>query len=260
MMLSFAHNHRALLEVNGGLTLTENRIRALLADGARLLEQGNTTEAADVFTRVLLINKDHAEAREGLARAREAAAEAERLAAARLDEAQRAVAAGREERARALIDEYLEKGGDPSEAQALLDRLDHRSGRLQDPLARVARTEAMPRPSANPRPSRSRRALVAAWAIAFAIVAAGVAGSWEGFVDRLVRPPSPTTAGVVRLPSQPPKAGDLALAEARRLLKAGDSMAALSRLDGIGPEDPAYPIARRLRAQVEAGLSWQGTQ
>jgi hypothetical protein len=48
--------------------------------------------------------------------------------------------------------------------------------------------------------------------------------------------------------------GEQALAEARRLMEAGDAAGALRALDGVPPEEPAYPFARQLRRQAEGVL------
>lgn len=229
----------------------ESRLPALLGEGVRLLERGRAREAADVFSRVLLLDASHAEARDGLSRARAAAAEQDRILDAKLDEARRVAAAGDRLRARALIDEVLFLGGDRDRALDLLDRLDAREGRIESP----SRAESRPRVVAVPergRQSPSRRALVVAWVVGFALLAGGVVGSWERLVDGLVRPPSPTTGPVISAADGAPPAGSSRVAEARRLIERGDLDGARVQLDRILPGDPAYPLARRLRTQLAA--------
>jgi hypothetical protein len=45
--------------------------------------------------------------------------------------------------------------------------------------------------------------------------------------------------------------GERLLLDARRLLDAGDAAAALAALDQVTPEEPAYPLARKLRDEAE---------
>lgn len=62
----------------------------------------------------------------------------------------------------------------------------------------------------------------------------------------LLAPPTPGLAAAVP--------GERALGEARRLMERGDLAAAVTVLDQISPEEPAYPIARRLRREAESAL------
>ena len=98
-----------------------------------------------------------------------------------------------------------------------------------------------------------RRAFLGACASLLALGGASLALSWDSAVDRLGRPPSPASAG--RVPSTltfEASPGDRVLAEARRLLESGDARTAVSVLASLSSDDPAYPLALRLRAQAEA--------
>lgn len=93
------------------------------------------------------------------------------------------------------------------------------------------------------------------WAVCFALVTGAVAASWELLMQQLVRAPEPSTL------LAPPTAGlaavvpgERALGEARRLMERGDLAAAMRVLDQISPQEPAYPIARRLRREAESAL------
>src|SRR5207245_8039090 len=127
----FPHNGRGLSgQRSSYLTrLQRHQIRRLLDEGHGLLERERGREAADVFGRILLLDPEHAGARRGLERARALAVEAERVLAAHLEEAESALLAGDDERARPLLDEVIYKGGDRDRARELLDRLDRRPGR-----------------------------------------------------------------------------------------------------------------------------------
>jgi len=158
----------------------EGRIRDLLNEGSRLLEQRRSRDAADVFGRILLHDAEHAEARRELERA---------------------------------------------SAQPHLP---------------------------SPRVRRGRRLLVAAWGFAFAISGAAIAGSWDALTAQLTRTPAPSTRMAPESAHQSqPGAGEHSLAQARRQIEVGDLPGALATLDGISPEDPAYPFARRLRRDAQ---------
>jgi hypothetical protein len=58
----------------------------------------------------------------------------------------------------------------------------------------------------------------------------------------------------VAAPVAPLSEGEQRLAEARRLMEQGDAAGALRALDGVRPEEPAYPFARQLRTQAESAL------
>jgi hypothetical protein len=234
--------------------LPPHHLERLLDEGWSLLDRGKGHEAALVFGRVLLLDASHAGARGGRERALAAAAEQDRLLAARLAEAT-ALEGSDIARARVLVDEVLEAGGDRDRALLLLDRLDGRSGRLLPnvgaPSGAARRTATAP----PPRHAWPRAALVGLWGLGFVALAAGAALSWERLVTGLTRAPSPTTA-----PAPPstematPSLGERALSEARRLNAQGDVAAALAVLDRIPPEDPAYPFARQLRGEAEKAL------
>lgn len=235
------------------MTATDReRIQGLLAEGWRLLEAGDPREAALVFGRVALVEPTRAEALRGLASARAAITESERRSDERLDQARRALEKGDLAVARAALEAVIADGGDRDHAAALLDRLDARGGLID--RAPVTPTEAasgeVVRPSAV---SWSRRAFAAASAIVLAVLGAGVFSSWDRLLFGLTRPPSPRSDTAAAWPA-PPAGGERALAEARRLIDAGDAAAALAALDRVGPQEPAYPFARQLRQQAERVL------
>jgi tetratricopeptide (TPR) repeat protein len=236
----------------------QERSGYLLAKGWRLLGEGRAREARAVFGRLHFQDPDHPDAREGMAQAQAAEAEAGRALEAQLAEARRRLDEGDRGGARARLEAFLDLGGDPEEALPLLDRVDGRSGRIDDAVL-AARPAAQPPPSARPARRWSRRLLIGAWALAFALLAAGVGSSWERLVGTLVQTPTPSTQpgpvpGVPALQA----AGERALAEARRHLQRGDTAAALEVLDRIAPADPAYPFARRIRALAEAARRAEG--
>jgi hypothetical protein len=227
------------------------RISALVAEGWDLLSRGDADAAALVFGRVTLVDPEHPEARRGLEAARTATTEAHRRLEERLEEARRAADAGDKTRAREVLEHLIaQEGGAGERVGALLDRLDSRGGRVGGSPPPVAVGEDAPRESAQGR--WSRRVFAAACASVFAFLGMAVASTWDGFLARLVRAPSAEETELrAVVPVGVPASGDTALAEARRRLEAGDAAGALAALDGVSPEQPAYPLARQLRRQAE---------
>jgi hypothetical protein len=101
--------------------------------------------------------------------------------------------------------------------------------------------------------SWSRRAFAAAATIVLVVLGAGVFSSWDRLLFGLTRPPAPRADSAAAWPA-PATGGERALAEARRLLDAGDAAAALAALDRVGPQEAAYPFARQLRQQAQRVL------
>jgi hypothetical protein len=234
------------------VTATDHeRIPGLLAEGWRLLEAGNARESALIFGRVALVDPAHTDALRGLAAARIAVTESERLADERLAEARRAADRGDTVSARAALHDVIAKGGDRDRAAALLDRLDDREGRLE----RAAPSAALSGPIVRLRPSAvswARRGFAAASTVVLVALAAGVFSNWDRLLFGLTRPPAPRPHAGAPGPAQ--RAGDRALAEARRHMDSGNVAAALAALDRVGPQEPSYPFARQLRQQAELAL------
>jgi hypothetical protein len=230
-------------------------VRGLLAEGWSFLGAGRSREAGLAFGRILLQDPANSEARRGLDLARSATAESRRDQEARLDEARGAFEAGEWDRSRALLERILTGGGEPESAHDLLDRLDRREGRIAAPSDSERPVSVAP-PVAPLRPAWSRKVLVGAWSLAFASLAAGVAGSWDRIVGGLVEPPLPVSGP----PAPPvteiaaPTTGELTLAQAKRLLEQGDPVGAMVILDRVLPDDPAYPFAERLLLEARAAL------
>ncbi|HET6896950.1 MAG TPA: hypothetical protein VFK70_01330 [Vicinamibacteria bacterium] len=235
------------------MTATDReRIQGLLAEGWRLLEAGDPREAALVFGRVVLVDPTSPDAVRGLGSARAAITESQRLSDERLHDARRALEKGDLTVARTALEAVIAEGGDRDRAAALLDRLDGRAGRLDridGPLVEAA-------PAPPPRTtavSWSRRAFAAVSTIVLVVMGASVFSSWDRLLFGLTRPPAPRSDQAAAWPP-PQTGGDRALAEARRLLEAGDAAAALATLDRVGPREAAYPFARQLRQQAYRAL------
>ncbi len=169
----------------------DDRIKDLLTTGWTLLEAGRYREASDAFGRVLLQNPELGEARRGFEAARLAVAEEARQLDAQIDEARRASKGGDRDAARALLEDVIRRGGDRDKARSLLDRLGDQGGRVEIAEALPAEAEERPVVAQAPRRTWSRPVFAAACALLFAVLAAGLAASWNRFVDTLVRPPAP---------------------------------------------------------------------
>jgi hypothetical protein len=227
----------------------------LLREGRSFLAEGRGREASLRFSRVLLEDPSHAGARRGEARAQALLNEEDRLAALRLEEARGALAGGRVDEARAGIKEAPTHGADPVLAPPLLDRLAERGGRLTE-VASPLSTAPTGASRSGRRSGLPRTALVVGWAAILAVLLSTVLARWERIVDRLTSAPLPASAPAPPVSSLPPTSpGEAALQEARRLLSTGETKGALRVLDRIPAEDPAYPYARRVRAEAEATLA-----
>jgi tetratricopeptide (TPR) repeat protein len=236
---------------------------SLLDDARRCLADGRFRAAEDAFGRVLLHDPAHVGAREGRARAAAALAEERRRLDAVLEAARAAIEAGDAPRARALAQEVLRGGGDRDAALHLLDRLETaaRPGIVLD-SGDTGSFASSPVLAPHPLQRRPwRRAVTAAWALAFALLAAVAVSGWESHVARLTGTPLPGSrlappATHYTAPSQ----GERALADARAHIDRGDARQALIALDRVRPEDPAYPLAQQLRAQADRTLMTRAPQ
>lgn len=231
----------------------DDRIETLLAEARTSLGQGRPRAAEVAFGRVLLHDPAHDEARAGRTRAEAELAEERRRLDAALHEAGTAAASGDDARARLLAEEVLRGGGDRDAALALLDRLDAPAVPGVVVSARDTGTIPVGRPAAvraTP-PRRWRRAVSAAWMLAFATLAAAAVSGWEAHVAWLTGAPLPGAHQAPPSTHYPaPTAGERAVAEARAHIQRGDPGSALAALAAVRPEDPAYPLAVQIRAQA----------
>jgi hypothetical protein len=180
-------------------------------------------------------------------------AERARQLDAELDRAQHVAETGDRDAARALLHAIVEQGGDRDRAHAALDRLDARGGHVDDAILPRDRAAGSERAAAAVlTPGWARPALAVSCALGFALLAAGVDARWDGLLQALEGAPRPASAATpVPTAVAPLSKGEQALAEARRLMEQGDAAGALRALDGVRPEEPAYPFARQLRSQAE---------
>jgi hypothetical protein len=201
----------------------DRRLEDLLSEGADALRQGQAGHAADVFSRALLVDPQNPGARAGAEQARAAVAEAQRLSEADVAPAAEGPARGAFAEGRRSGEGHEARFPWPAEAPG-------RAGRW----------------------TWSRLAVAAAWTAGFGLLATGVASSWENLVVSLERTPMPHAEAAAPVTTAPRTTrGERLLLEARRGLDAGDPAAALAALDQVTPDEPAYPLARKLRAEAE---------
>jgi tetratricopeptide (TPR) repeat protein len=264
------------------------RIAELLSQGAAAFERGEHQNAIDAWSRVFLIDIDHAEAGRRIEEARRFKAEAERKTEELFQDGVARYEEGDREAAREIFTRLLASNPNHLAAREMMERL----GEAADEASPAAAASARAVPAAGepaaaqrrrgakaalkeeimvpPEPgerraaaataapaaeagragrrARSRGPLVAAAALL--VVAAAGAWLWTQR-DRLF--PNRASASA----SAPAPAGDRALAtsavaRAERLHAAGNTSAAVALLRRVGAEDPAYQRAQDLIAQWEA--------
>ncbi len=241
--------------------LTPDETGRWLSKGRRLLRCGQSQEAGLVFGRILLRDPGHAGARKARREAEAADAEQERRSLADFEEAERALGEGDIARARGLMGETSLQGRDRERTLDLLDRRDGALSRSRPAAGAEVAFGGAPETELRRGEGWHRDALVALWALGFALLASTVASTWERLVDGLAGVPSPRSMALPTSPViRPASAGDPALAEARRLIERGDAMGALAAIDRVTPQDPAYPFALRFRSQAERMLREGGSR
>lgn len=234
------------------------RVRGLLKEGWDLLRAGRSLDAGFAFGRILLREPRHAGARRGLARAAAADDELRRDHEARFDEAPRALESGDPERSQGRLVALAGSGEERERVPALPDRLDGREGGIGR-LPGVDAPRDAPLAGAPARPTWLRRALLASWFLVIFSVGAGVSGSWDRIVGGLLEPPVPASGKTPPATEiAAPRPGERAVKQANRLLAQGDAAGAIEVLNGVPPDDPAYPFSLRLRLEAQAALASPG--
>lgn len=207
----------------------DQKIGELLLEGHALLGRGLANEAVLAFGRVLLHDPSHPEARRGLDAARDVVVEAERCL--------------EEERVREAAAALKPREPVPAPAAAPLPP-DIVPAPLEERRERA------------PAVGWSRAAFGTACVLLFALLGVGVASTWDTLLDRLARTPAPSSAALTPASSLPaPTPAERSLAEARRLLEAGQPAAALAALDNVSRSEPEYPFATQLRQHAERMMS-----
>lgn len=239
----------------------DGRIEALLLAGLDAYFAGQYTDAINIWTRALFLDRTHPRARAYIERARSALAERQRQSEELLQTGVAAFSRGDDGEARRLLRAAIDSGAPADEAFALLDRLDRRLDGAPPAAPLRGRQPVRSVPDASTiDQGRSRRALAAA-TIALAVVAvigAIGAASWVlprllfGGADASATNASPIGARDRALPL--PLRGETGLTRARTLATNGHLRDALAVLDTIPPTDMQRPEVDRLRADIQRQL------
>ena len=241
----------------------ESRIEELLLAGLDHYFSGQHELAINVWTRALFLDRSHARARAYIERARGAIAERQREAEELLQTGTAAFQRGDADGARRLLTSAVERGAQPEEALAMLDRLSRMPSTDPSDLEidhgpppvsirpRVAPPQAVLEPH-----RRGWRAATLLLVLAIGL-AAGVLTmiAWSSGVLPWSPPPAASTAAPAEQDPLPvPSASEVSLARARAWSAGGRLRDALTALDAIRPGDPLRPQAEELRAHIQQQL------
>ena len=236
----------------------ESRIEELLLAGLDHYFSGQHELAISVWTRVLFLDRSHARARAYIERARGAIAERLREGDELLQTGAAAFDRGDTEDARRLLTSAVERGAQPDEALAMLERLE----RLAPTDVVSARVEPRPhryvrrgvvRDTSRPGIRAATLVLVLAIGLASGVL---VMIAWSS--GMLPWSPAPSTsvtaARTVLEPLPVPSPAEGSLTRARSWAASGQLRDALTALDAIRPGDPLRPQADELRARLQQQL------
>jgi tetratricopeptide (TPR) repeat protein len=238
----------------------EAKIEGLLLAGLDQYFASEYSQAIDIWTRALFLDRGHARARAYIERARSAMAEAQRESEELLHNGIAAFERGEIETARELLNAAVQRGGAHDVALAFLTRIDRISAAAPAPQAPPSAPQRHPfRPSARPSPhKRTRWSALVLVGLLVAAVAAAVVSREElrALVPVLgndahgdLAPPRPAQEPLLL-----PRGAETALERARALHAAGRLYDALRAVDLVRPTDPLRPEADRLKAVIQRDL------
>jgi hypothetical protein len=239
-------------------TEREAKIEALLLSGLDHYFAADYSQAIDVWTRALFLDRHHARARAYIERARSAQAETQRESEELLHNGVTAFERGDIEAARRLLDAAVKRGGAHEVALAFLTRIDRLSVPAAvdaPPVSEQRRVTFTPVDA----PAARRTSLwVGAALLAFAIAATGAGmASWDELRTMVALPRSSTAPAPVRPAQDPllvPRSSEIALERARGLFASGRPYDALRALDLVRPTDAQRADADALKADIQREL------
>jgi hypothetical protein len=236
----------------------ESRIEELLLAGLDHYFSGQHELAISVWTRVLFLDRSHARARAYIERARGAIAERQREGEELLQTGTAAFHRGDAEGARRLLTSAVERGAQPDEALAMLDRLERLSPAPTGSASDVTRTSRhhAGHPAARTHERRGIRAATLLLVLAIGL-ASGVLVmiTWSsGVLPWSPWPASTPAAAVAESPLPVPSVSEVSLSRARAWSGAGRLRDALIALEAVRPGDPLRPQADELRADIQRQL------
>ena len=236
------------------------KIESLLIAGLDQYFAAHYTQAIDIWTRALFLDRNHARARAYIDRARSAMAEQQRESEELLHNGVAAFERGEIEAARQMLNAAVQRGGAHDVALAFLTRIDriHAATPMEpEPKALPSRLPFRPRTVASNRPG-SRLTSVA---IVMFLVAAGAVtiASWDQIRELIpaLAPGAADGLAPVRVVEEPlvvPRSAETALDRARALFASGRLYDALRAIDLVRPTDPLRADADKLKAAIQREL------
>ena len=244
----------------GGDAERDAKIESLLIAGLDQYFAAHYTQAIDIWTRALFLDRNHARARAYIDRARSAMAEQQRESEELLHNGVAAFERGELEAARQLLNAAVQRGGAHDVALAFLTRIDRihaATAATTTPATLPAKTVFRPRAVASARP-------VSLWSTALFILllaaaAAVVMASWDQLrvlIPALSRGSQDglSHVRVVQEPLVVPRSSEVALERARSLFASGRPYDALRALELVRTTDPLRGDADKLKAAIQREL------
>jgi tetratricopeptide (TPR) repeat protein len=236
------------------------KIESLLLSGLDHYFASSYTQAIDVWTRALFLDRQHPRARAYIERARSALAEQQRESEELLHNGVAAFERGEIDAARQLLNAAVQRGGAHEVALAFLTRIDRISAAAPAAATPSAAPARAPfRPAAAPADGTGSR-----WSAMVFLAAALTAGGLilaAGDQLRTVVPflNSRPDSDLVRVPTiqEPlviPRSSETALERARALFESGRLHDALRAVDLVRPTDPLHADADKLKAAIQKEL------
>ena len=236
------------------------KIESLLIAGLDQYFAAHYTQAIDVWTRALFLDRSHARARAYIDRARSAMAEQQRESEELLHNGVAAFERGELEAARQMLNAAVQRGGAHDVALAFLTRIDRihaAAAATSTPATLPSKTPFRPRAAASARPASVWSSVVVIVLIAAA--AAVAIASWDQLREWIPALGTGSQDGLahVRVVQEPlvvPRSSEVALERARSLFASGRPYDALRALELVRPTDPLRGDADKLKAAIQREL------
>ena len=235
------------------------KIESLLLSGLDHYFAADYSQAIDVWTRALFLDRQHARARAYIERARSALAEGQRETEELLHNGVAAFERGEMEAARQMLNAAVQRGGAHEVALAFLTRIDRLSAAASvAPLPSAGRQRLGISPAKAPVAGRGSRWTRAMLVIA-ALVAAAVTIQFSEQVRAMlpfVTTTEPDIAPVATVPEPiiVPRSSETAIDRAAELLASGKLHDALRAVELVRPTDPLRGDADKLKAVIQREL------
>src|SRR5688572_20722504 len=244
----------------GGDAGRDAKIESLLIAGLDQYFAAHYTQAIDIWTRALFLDRNHARARAYIDRARSAMAEQQRESEELLHNGVAAFERGEIEAAKQMLNAAVQRGGAHEVALAFLTRIDRiHAATSAQPMSEAPSSRMPFRPRAVPQPSRGSRRARAVFVALLVVTAAVAVISWDGlrvWIPALYSGEQNVAAPlrVVQEPLIVPRSSETALDRARALFESGRAYDALRALDLVRPTDPLRGEADKLKEVIQREL------